>query len=163
MKKLWIYIVLVVILIFVPGCGTPEDKSIELTLDNYETYLDVDGKYKLTDRDTIGGLLSPEKAGYKTIAADFTVKGVSGNFNYNDVEVVIELKGRYTDHHVGSQRTEEYSNQVTVVCNIAGDGSAAIEDSIGTIVNVITEDEAGCGFYMDVVKISGSVTPLATN
>lgn len=72
--------------------GNTESSGIPLNIDNYSNYLDV------AVRCYPGG----EKNGifYSRIESSAEISGVSTNFNYKDVELVIEVYGTYTPTEV---------------------------------------------------------------
>lgn len=149
--------------------GNPDE--IALTLENYSKYLSVEAKmYEPSIFD--GGLNVqavnngngiPYDGGstfyvYKYFLTSLQVKGVSPNFNYNDVSITIRFKGTYKTVDISTSEWDagnEINSELTVDCNIAGEGSASGEFS-------------GNGGYMlrkmadvewEVVAISGTVTP----
>ena len=144
--------------------------EIALTLDNYSKYLSVTA-FMNNPASTEGlfvgavnnGMGIPYDGGstlyvYRHFSSNVTVEGVSTNFNYNDVSLTVRFTGTYKTVDINTRKWNggnEINSEVTVECNIAGEGS-------------IWEDFSGNGGYMlrkmadvewEVVAISGTVTP----
>lgn len=148
--------------------GNPDE--IALTLDNYSKYLSV--KAYMSDPASMDGLFVGAVNNGQGINYDggsslyvfnhFTssvqVEGVSTNFNYNDISVTVRFTGTYKTVDINTNKWSsgnEIDSEITVECNIAGEGS-------------VWEKFSGNGGYMlrkmaevewEVVAISGTVTP----
>ena len=78
-------------------CACGGDKT-KLTMDNYETYLDIDCSSKLGGAKDYGEIMGGRHIGssiYTTIGATLTVNGKSDNYNYHNVSVTAKITGHY--------------------------------------------------------------------
>lgn len=130
------------------------DGRIELTLDNYEQYLDVDGWAAVNfDDDNI-------------LDVSGSVKGVSDNFNYYDVTVTLTIRGKYNlssyIRYIGGkidsvhpEQTKTFGRGLEITnVNISGNGSAGIEiENLRSIVRGSIEVD------FEVKSVSGYVVP----
>ena len=169
MKKTLSLLLALVLCLSLCACGS-EGKSngTELTLDNYSNYLTVDarlgdlgdGVYVGTANFGTGVSFSGGRTYYlyKGFNCWVGVKGVSTNFNYNNVSVTVRFTGKYktADRETYNWTVGgDINKEVTVNCNIAGEGH--ISEALSTEGQYVMSDMADV--KCEVVAISGTVTP----
>lgn len=166
MKKALSLIFSLVLCLSLCACGSASKGSasaeIELTLDNYQNYLQVyvssnaSGEY-VRFMNPIPGYTGPW---YPEILNIVSTKGVSTNFNYNDVVVEIEISGTYDDYHAYENAPNSQGNPfemtITVDTDIAGNGT---NTDIFKLANKLVTRDALINSTWKVVSISGTVTP----
>ncbi|MBR2937742.1 MAG: hypothetical protein IKB80_04535 [Oscillospiraceae bacterium] len=166
MKKALSLILALVMCLSLCACGSASKGStsaeIELTLDNYQKYLQVDVSCSASGEgvrfmNPIPGYTGPW---YPEILSIVSTKGVSTNFNYNDVVVVIEISGTYDDYHAYENALNSKDNPfemtITVETDIAGNGKNT--DIFKLAYKLVTRN-ALINSTWKVVSISGTVTP----
>lgn len=127
-----------------------KDNSIQLTTDNYKDYLNVSGK-----------LLPPD--GESTLSdtqvyAQIDVKGASTNFVYKNVTVEAKVTFDYQDQEHSSREWQSVSGNVTVMCNVAGDGSnTEVIDLVEDTEGYVNDDRFSKSSY-EIINVTGSVT-----
>ena len=151
--------------------STENTNETILTLDNYSQYLNVDAcmmdPFDVTKGVNVqavnNGSGVPYDGGrtfylYKYFDARLYVEGASSNFNYNDVSVTVRFTGTYQTVDINTSEWDdgnEVNYELSVDCNIAGEGS-------------VSEEFSGNGEYMlykmsninvEVISVSGTVTP----
>lgn len=150
MKKLITLLLILVICLTLCACGT---KSISLTLDNYTDYLEVSGSYNMGGsprKDKQHGTLYPE------IETNIDVEGVSSNYIYNDVEIVVKISGTYTEfpnpteYYRGTET--DFEKNFTIKCNKAGNGSEHSSTKVSDYTGKIYTD-----LSFDIISVSGSI------
>jgi len=168
MKKVITFLLMLAITISVVACGNSKEK-IELTVENYDTYLDVTTEITPNTSSTLRADGIPFYG-----ASDFdcmiTIDG-SDNFNYYDVSIDIEYTiTAYGMYYVESEdylfdETGEASVEktITVKANISGEGSES-----KTIYLVSNNDELDDYFItaeeyilsdFEITAVHGYVTP----
>lgn len=165
------YVLMVMILtmsIFLIGCekDNKDNEFIELTMDNYAQYLDVDlwqkyggehGYFKhvcleqYNARDT--------NTWWKEIVYEASVKGASTNYNYNDVVASVIASGTYDTYDLEEGQWVRKNNnpidlKFDVKTNIAGDGNGKEK-----IISDRWIHETLVNATFEVVAVSGTVTP----
>ena len=167
MKRIFIALLsLVMIFAFLSGCG--KQKTVELTLDNYEQYLNISTEYSIAGNTNLFYNVFPEQennAWGDKIEYTIRVEGASANFNYNDVEVKFNVSGKYKPYVFRGNGAGEWSCypeesilfDVTLKTNIAGD-SDIYEKSVpvgveGGYTNIGLVDTS-----IEVVSVSGTIT-----
>lgn len=149
---------------------TSNPDEIKLTLENYSKYLDITGRMNdpsFTEGTYVGSLnggygIAYEGGStfylYKYFNCSTHVEGVSQNYNYNDVKITVRYKGEYqtVDTHTNEWTGgNEVSKEVTIECNIAGEGS--FQDKFEGNGGYMLRDMADIEW--EVVEISGTLTP----
>ena len=129
-----------------------KDNSIQLTIDNYKDYLNVSGKVLPVN----GNTKDYDNQAY----AQIEVKGASTNFVYKDVTVEAKVTLNYKDlsTYVESEQYKSASENVTVKCNVAGDGSNTEVIDLGEDVETFVTDDNYTTSSYEIVKVTGSVT-----
>ncbi len=171
-KSMVILSVLILTLSILSGCG--KSKDIELTLDNYEQYLNVSGSTGTTWDFTSGHAYNVQHRDglkrtdggtsfyiYRQILPTFTVEGVSTNYNYNDIQITIRIYGDYTIYdarEVTVADTCSVDKEIVIdKINVAGEGRydevIELPEETGTIDDYVN-------LNWEVVGISGTVTPV---
>lgn len=179
MKKALSLILALVLCLSLCACG--EDKKsneIELTLDNYNQYLNIDVDFVDGNIIKLGKWIIVDEAGYDGVDAYIDeamtsfgcyaeVEGVSQNFNYNDVKVTIEVSGKYKARNRNDlykvQSIESFSLTINSSTNIAG-GSINNDKVYYTIPNNMAVARGMTApivvdYEFKVVSISGTLTP----
>ncbi len=174
MKKIILILLTLVMCLSLVACGNNQKDSpqtekttstqttpdIKLTLDNYSTYLNVSvtpnfpgkvsGYYTMSDSKYH---ISNTKAG-----CILTVEGVSGNYDYNNVVITVKVYGSYawlTDN-AGPNDDIHFSEEITVSCNIAGEGAKQIILFDGENISSYVKNETfNC--LWEIVSVSGTV------
>jgi len=161
------------------GGAQKDDDSIELTIGNYNDYLDINM--------TIANYVDPEDPyayyyptdiknshgdivgyGYTEVKFGFEVEGVSSNYNYNDVVITGRFNGDYEGFSFWWDENDDYISidepfefDITVKTNIAGNGdNFYILEMDGNHPKghyYTSKDYFKCDF--EVVEVSGTVTP----
>ena len=186
MKRLSAIILSVVMALSVCACGgakteettaekTKKVDGIELTIDNYETYLNVSlntDTIDPIDYSTVTGDKKPiGKDVYKGFETNLFVSGKSSNYDYNDVVVSVRIKGVYcpmtfdATKAINSGKTTreeyflenhiEYDKILTAKTDIIGSGSdndtIRITDDSYLLVGLTDTN-------YEVVDVSGTMT-----
>lgn len=127
-----------------------EPAGVELTLDNYDDYLEINVE---DDYHQIEG----NRRGLSFIA---DVTGVSSNYNYDNVTVKVRIHGSYQYVNlVGAVHywTNEYNLTIEIDTNIAGNGQKE---------STQCRAPSGCGiagyadFQYEIIEVSGTVSPV---
>ncbi len=151
--------------------------GIKITLDNYEKYLSVSCKKKLSGAIDFGQAMGTGRnAGtyvYTQIDFQLEVSGKSKNYDYNDVIVTAKINGHYVPFsqdvekkiNKGTLSLDEYYKShmepldLTLIANtdILGNGTDTKSISIPSNYWVM-DSSATTGF--EIVEISGTMTPV---
>lgn len=118
MKRVFAPLMLMVMVLFVSGCGG--DDSIPLTLDNYADYLDISVKYKLG---SVSYSNSGKIAEYSSVDTECDITPASDLFVYNDVTVTLMIWGTIVYEDDYQDKREEYDfpeKEITAKCNVGG-------------------------------------------
>ena len=171
MKKIIILLSIGTMVFCLTACG--KSKEIELTLENYDDYLNIDvsghasgdmygvsQSVRLTD--DYSALMF-----YGDIIGNAYVKGASTNFNYNDVKIKIKLSGEYESYKfdtymLGTFAQSEngtYEMIFELDTNISGD-SEQVSDDFSLPDGYVTHDYLLYNKNVEVIEISGTVTPV---
>lgn len=136
----------------------PTPEPIPLTLDNYESYLEISGSY--------GGAGNPVRVEkhsgiwYPKMGLDIDIEGASPNFIYDNVEVTIKYHIQCTvcdDRYVFlTTKTEKFTNTLTVKCNVGGSGLAS--DSITILDYIQPAHQATRQAYVCDTDVSASIS-----
>lgn len=172
MKKSIAIIMALAMCISLCACGGGKD-NIKLTLDNYSTYLSVDARMyngslfedavNVQHLNNGHGIPYNERGSstfyvYEKLITSLEVKGVSTNFNYNDVSITVRFTGTYQTVDIDTGEWDsgnEISTELTAKCNIAGEGSAF--DKFSGNGGYMYDERADVKW--EVVAISGTVSP----
>ena len=157
----------------------PQSNAIQLTPDNYSKYISVNGGASCNKSSDNGNALRVQsrnegngietKSGswtweaYKSINESLYIKGLSQNFNYNDIAVTCKLKVTYKTYNnekddrgvYAFTGTETYEKEITVECDIAGNGEYK---ELYQLPNGYTHSDV-IEYELEVISISGTVTP----
>ncbi len=146
------------------ACGGNSDE-IELTLDNYETYLKVDTFLSGDGESVLMPALFADSSGshivrhYPSARVCSTMSGSSTNFNYNDVKVVVHVTGNWTYRaSIGDATLKDM--EVDLTLEVTGDitGSGNKEATLSFAGSGLSYTElADCD--IEVVEVSGTLTP----
>lgn len=133
-SKLKIIIPIAIVIIIILAVATfTSDKSIELTQENYSDYLEVKADIlSVDDRYRYNGI---ESDCYGTVYLGANVKGLSNNFNYENVEIEVTFTGEvplYTQDYekyqslkpVRATETQEVNEKIIVKGDISGNTKA---------------------------------------
>ncbi|MCD8036115.1 MAG: hypothetical protein LUE88_01845, partial [Clostridiales bacterium] len=143
---------IIVVLFTFTGCqGSASDNSIELNVDNYTQYLVVDGGYQAGGNAVAFSGYSFNF--YDAITCRVEISGASTNFNYNDVEVTVQIMGTYSDYGIYgiSNGKKDISETITIPCNVGG--SASEEFSLDIENYTFTKD---VDLSLEVIDVSGT-------
>lgn len=159
MKKLWALLLVGVLMFSLTACGS---KKTELTLDNYEKYLEVNMSCSESGDGVrfMNPVLGYTGSWYPQISGRVKVSGVSSNYDYNDVVITVEISGTYDDYGAYTNEINSTDNEfemsITVETDIAGNGENFDKFALGEKLvtrNALIDGEC------KVVDISGTVTP----
>lgn len=179
MKRI-IALVLAAIFCLLTFCACGEKKEddkgdsnkIQLTTENYKTYLDVNVEVVGGGKD-YPNMFDSDPICYSAIDAIATVKGASSNYNYENVVITIKVSGEY-EHMSGLSAYDWPSTDgkkpinmedIVITTNIAGNGEGR------SSMNVVDNFD-GYGDYdvarmdwtypkYEVVSVSGYVVPVS--
>lgn len=169
MKRTLVLFLALLMALALCACGGKGDE-IELSLDNYETYLEVQTLAAQSGRElqlSFGEGL-PYPGGVCVLVSSgggyyLSIKGRSENFNYNDVKVVAHVTGNweYRRELGPASQTGKYGNQeVDLTLEATGDITGQGED------RKTFEFPADCyscrqlaNCNVEIVEVSGSLTP----
>lgn len=158
MKKVFAILMVMVMIMLVPGCGRgdskPETNTVNLTLDNYSDYLDIDIAYQPgNEQISSDGTL----ASYYSIDADYKVIPASSVFLYNDVTVTVKLSG-IIDR--GNKTDKVSFDETTINCNIGGNGSKSESHMLLTepILKGLRYTNETVTLSYTVVNVTGTVS-----
>lgn len=153
--------------------------AIELTLDNYNKYLQVYGRADCNSFSTQDALnVSAVNGGkgietnngswtyyvYKSLILSASVNGLSQNFNYNDIVVTGKLTVKYRAYNGNKDENgyeaftdvETFEKEIVLECDIAG--NASFQEDYKLPDGTYTENSV-CIYEFVVTGISGTVTP----
>lgn len=187
MKKNTI-IILLIIAVIVLGViaylvfGATKSNEIELTLDNYDDYLKIniqlnhpkDTKLKTSKFEGANGSIYPDGQFSSYLALDVKVEGVSSNFLYSDIVLVVRANGKHLVcdskqeingldwYYKTSWQTIAFTHKVKCNLDITGTGKGIDEDKYSISNKVFPTAFAAGGFVFDyeIVSIQGKVTPV---
>jgi len=137
-----------------------EDEFIELSLDNYKKYIDIEVKNM-----PYGNKIKPKGLAfycYDSVATYVKVKGVSSNYNYNDMVITIKSKGTCDgESSAGLSGLSKYDipfeNDIEIECDVSGSGEGANVTNMP--MGYYTYDKSINGKY-EVVSIKGKLKPI---
>lgn len=166
------------------GEGVGNSNEIELTLENYEQYIDVSAS-AITKLDYEGRadivIGFDRTTGYDVVNSGYSqniygyvkIKGLSQNFNYHNIKVEVEFKGkcltcestlRKDDDVEASKKWQTYS--FTAACSkvdITGCGKEETVYPIGSNRGIpysySSLDDDFLEYEYTVIRVSGSVSP----
>jgi hypothetical protein len=170
MKKALSLLLALVLCLSLCACGSKENSNgTELTLDNYSNYLTVSARLGDSGDVYVGtanmGHGVKFSGGwtyylYKELFCAVDIKGVSTNFNYNNISVTVRFTGKYQTADKGTYNWTfggDIDKEVTVNCNIAGEGY--VSEIVLTDKRYVMSDMTDVKW--EVVAISGTVTPAS--
>lgn len=139
-------------------------KGTQLTIENYSDYLTVDvycegggesHRYEIIKYSDGRQVLTYPY--YEGIKGGISIKGVSTNYNYEDVSVTIKFSGTYGACLKGEYKQDEkFEFEVTCDTNIAGEGYASeLFDLVGGYTTQNSDVD-----YTYEIEIKGSVVPV---
>lgn len=172
------------------ACGE-KSNEIELTLDNYEQYIDFQVSPMAMLRNDYEGnsfVIGVASDGYsdavcqdysQNVYGYFLIKGLSQNFNYNNIAVKVELSGKCyhldlnadKDDNTSTLAWSEYSfiaecNKVDITGNGKGEGKWTLPSGRGIPnfeywngVRKFYDPDDFLQYEYKVVSVSGTVTP----
>ena len=180
MKKM-IMLALFLVIMSLCSCGSnketnktdnneKKDDGIELTIDNYEKYLDVDCSLYLSDGIDYGEAMGTDRrigrAVYKSIGADLEVNGKSTNYDYNDIVVKVEIAGDYYSYSEDEMTTfiqtgeptesQTCSFSLSAETDIVGHGYDSYTFIIPNNKWVLNGGTIG----YEITEVSGTLTPV---
>lgn len=170
MKKIVALLLIISFTLSLVACG--DSDKIELTLDNYKTYLNVNSTISTIPKEFILSAGAYDYFSYSGFMANVDVEGFN-NFNYYDVTLKVkfdvEAIGLYYNEYGGVMREDEEPPSATDECeiiiktNISGKGSEKQTlylktDDLDIYEYFITSEEYLIKF-IEVVSISGYVMP----
>lgn len=165
MKKIIKYLMLIIFtMISMTGCGL--SKKIYLNMNNYEKYLKINTNVYnaiLDDQVYVGSIEIGNGYStfymYKSYRGWLSIKGVSQNFNYNDVKIKVKISGDYKYYKIGDYKnpdSDSFEMTLEASTDIAGNSKDAYEDRyLGE--NVTHENLIN--YKVEVISVSGYVTP----
>ena len=151
MKKIFALLLVLAIILSLCACNKKEN-SLELTLENFEDYFDVEKKHYLDGKKDVFGNSSD-------MATDITIKGVSTNHIYKNVEFDFSLKAAYTVEDDGPKSDyfgftdKTIDKTITVKCDVAGNGKIVNVEPTGGYINKDLIDYMSC----EIVSVRGNV------
>lgn len=164
-----ILIMISVMVLTLSGCGghTSKDSigevkdektsrdTIELTLENVETYLNIRAAVYCSG-------LSKQCSGtsfkmYDTINCKVAISGASSNFIYNNVEVIIRVAGTYSTFSDSALRgnMKSFDETIGIKCNVGGDGDGSTSFKADRIHGYTYDNNIKAGY--EIISVSGSV------
>lgn len=181
MKKAVSFILAIILCLSMCACSA-KSNEIELTLDNYDDYLKInialnhpnDVKPKCKKFIGANGSIYTDGSFSSYLALDVRVEGVSSNFLYSDIVIVVRANGKHLvcDTSSGLNGFSAYDTNWhavtfthTVKCNldIAGSGKGIDEEKFSVSNNIAFPTAVAAGGYMfdyEIVSIQGKVTPV---
>lgn len=113
MKKMFSVLIIVALCLDLCACSSGTT-STKLTLDNYEQYLDVRAAAEIQDDYEGNSFLIGTYMGYDYFTSKYgqyiygsvSVRGLSTNFNYTDIEIEVEITGKYRHCDLSAQEDE---------------------------------------------------------
>ena len=167
MKKVFAFFLAVILCWSLYACNSTNDTNsaettelndgrVELTLDNYEQYLEVwELKY-------VGGRGSGAQHSHE-LEVEVHTRGVSNNFNYYDVEIVADVVLTYTECFYSGGIWYRHEGEETQTCevtinkvNVAGEGEVV---KIFSQEDYFSNASSGSNVTIDVKSVSGYVAP----
>ena len=155
MKKLIALLLALVMCLSLCACGG-KSNEVELTSENYATYLNISSSHSHTGTATImmiDGGKSP--VCYPEASGVIKVVGVSSNYDYNNLVIKVKATATYDTYtgSIDSKRTGTSTDEVTISCDIAGNGSESFTIFNDTSCKV---DVYSINIDWEVVSISGT-------
>ena len=161
MKKLLLIFLALVMCVSLCACGGKDtdndssdattstyDGSIELTLENYKQYLDVSVECNLLAEN----MYEFETEQYKSFVFKLHVKGLSTNFNYQDIVVNARIKA--SAQSAGQYDAHKIEKDLEVRTNIAGNGEERQTHKVGK--NLI---RSSFEYKYEIISVSGKIVP----
>lgn len=154
---------------------TYDSLGIQLTVDNYEKYLDFSCSRKLTGAIDYGQAMGASKNigqyVYTAIEIESAVKGKSSNYDYSDVMITVKVTGYYVPYsqdimkkiNRGELELEDYYKDnmkpVDITLNISTDFIGAGSDS--SIISIpdgywVMDESVQIGY--EVIEVTGIMT-----
>lgn len=161
MKKI-LFLTMALILCFsLCACNT----GTQLTIENYTDYLSLGvdcvaggERHFYSEIPYINGIPYTGHGYYEGINGAISIKGVSTNYNYEDVSVTIKFSGTYGACLKGEYKQDEnFEFEVTCDTNIAGEGYAV---ELFDLVGGYTTQSEYIDYTYEIVEIKGSVVPV---
>lgn len=152
MKKFVALLLAMVICLSLCACGG-KSNEIELTLENYATYLNISYRYNSEGNAKIlnfgdGKLISCTSME----SCNMTVSGASPNYDYNNVVITLKVSATY-DTYEGFDKTAGVTSteEVTISCDIGGNGNQSF----------IIFDDPSCVIDTQSIKIDWEVVAIS--
>ena len=175
-KNICIFLVCSLLLSCLIGCGSQDSNNsksksdeITLTIENYSDYLSISvNKYFEFFPDDQNGTKLYKPSGTGTCSDTFylsaNVEGVSTNFNYNGVEVIVRVTAScdMLNWETKEHENKDYSEEFTLTTNISGNLKDGCEnEKMIKTGNYIANSDFACDVTYEVISISGSLTPIS--
>ena len=166
MKKKICIVICIIALIIVAGIIINKVNTIQLTIENYDKYLEITPRIQGL-QDIKFSYFAANADYYDNIRLSTHVNGVSDNYEYKDIKVEVEFLGELKRKN---GKTEIISKIITIDnCNIVGKGSKTIEyydESINSSEELLfLEEMFSNGNENDditakIISVSGTLTPV---
>ena len=156
MKKIITVFAMLCISMIMTACTpTIVDNSIELNLENYETYIETSARLFGDD-----GFYSSYGWWYPKVKGEVTVTAASTNYDYIDVIIRVRIVGNFTRVGHDSEPKKKYDETITVSLNIGGSGVGSKSITIADVYySNYAKNIVGEGY--EVISVSGKVKPLS--
>ena len=188
-KTISILLVLVTCLSMCACAAETKSNGIELTLDNYEQYLDVSASAYIRKEYEGYSFVIGRSGAYDFITDDFgqniygsvSVKGLSQNFNYSNIKIEVEITGKCfhcdldakMDENEKTLRWSDFEfvatcSKVDITGKGSSDGSDKFALPAGRGVPVLSYANGVTRYYKEsdfleytckVISVSGTATP----
>lgn len=184
MKRVFLFFISLILCFSLTSCNSgtnkktnketnPDEKNIQLTLDNYKDYLKISevsiSNYGAADKvlSAISG--QPDIVVYNQVKFEIVVEGVSPNYTYNDVTVTFRFKGDCDIYDAILWSVSEdvkfnspFEFDVTADLNVAGGGNGIYifrpETPTGFISAHTHKNWFSCN--AEIIAVTGTLTPL---
>lgn len=172
MKKIVALVLILVFMLSLVACGgttatepTSVDNGIELTIDNYQKYFEIEYRTALSEKDSVYVTQTHKGSDGFTIGELYpnaylymSVKAVSNNYNYEDVVFVVKSTAKaecYSgDNPLISEGYIDYELECKVECNVAGNGENTVYYTLPKLGYKIHDQQ------YELVSVSGKLTPV---
>ena len=162
MKRIITFIVVLMLSLSFCACNNGQSDEVELTLDNYSTYLNVTNLPLFTGKSwRIQPLYSPNTILCNSQAeCEIEVKAASPNYDYNNVVITLNVIATYDTFEGFNETTDVVSKkQVEISCDIGGNGTARAIIFKGKDKKYQIEEDS-LNLEWNIVSVSGTVTRI---
>ena len=152
MKKLNLKIIIPIVVVIIATIGIVifiNNKSINITLENYNNYFKIYVSYLANPNSTPLNHLTDATA---------RVQAVSNNFHYENIEFDIRATGNATVKENGEEKVKNFIETITIKCDASGNGYGTKNDVyIEAIYDYLINKP---DINLEVLAVRGKIKPI---